>query len=158
MAFFQSWSELPSDLLIVGEIAVTTLVVLGVRSIRRNQVARHRLLMLSALITNLVVLAGFLIVDVLRASTTVSRATGPRLALFWPLLGIHLIIAVSALTIALRAWWIARKGVVRDGQGAVVNVTPDVRRSHRAVSRYYPSLWYATFGTGLLLYAVLYLG
>lgn len=157
MAFLQSWSELPSDLLILGEVAVTALVVLGVRSIRRNQVARHRLLMLSALALNLALLAGFLVVDLIRASNTLQRGLPIPALLFWTILGVHLAIAVTALVVAVRAWLIARPGVVRDGQGTVVNLTPPVRAAHRRVSTYYPGLWYATFGTGLVLYLVLYL-
>jgi uncharacterized membrane protein YozB (DUF420 family) len=159
VGIFGTEAGIASDILIGGEVILTILVYLGVRSIRRDRaghVSNHRTLMLTVLAFNLVLLLFFVVMDLIKASNTVERGLTAPLWIFVPLLIIHLFIAISALTIAIRAWLIARKGVVRDGKGKVVSVTPDVRIAHRRISRYYPPMWYATLTTGLILYLVLY--
>jgi putative membrane protein len=156
VGFLGTGAGAASDVLILGEIVITVLVYLGVRKIRRNQVSGHRTIMLTSLALNLLLLASFLVVDIIKTSNTIERGLRAPLWVFIPLLVIHLSIAVTALTIAIRSWLIARTGVIRDGQGAVVNVTPEVRAKHRRISRYYPRLWYSTLGTGLLLYLTIY--
>jgi putative membrane protein len=147
----------PTQVLLLGEIATTVLVFLGVRAIRAKAVHRHRTLMLWSLGLNLGLLASFLVVDVIRASNTVQRGLTAPLYVFLPMLAIHLAIAISALTLAIWAWRIARTGVQRDGNDRVVDLHPEIRARHRKISKYYPALWYATLLTGLLLYAVLYI-
>ena len=147
----------PTQVLLVGEIATTVLVYLGVRAIRRNAVHRHRLLMLWSLGLNLVLLASFLVVDAIRASNTIERGLTTPLYVFIPMLVIHLGIAITALTLAIMAWRIGRKGVIRDAENHVIDLAPEIRIKHRRIAKYYPSLWYATLATGLLLYAALYL-
>lgn len=147
----------PTQALLLGEIIITFLVVLGLRAIRKKQIHRHRLLMLWSLGLNLFALASFVVVDVIRASNTVERGLTAPLYVFLPLLTIHLTIAITALTIAVLSWRIARQGIQRDAEGRVVDVDPAIRAKHRRISRFYPRLWYATLATGLLLYAVLYI-
>ena len=156
MALFGTDAGLPTDLLILGEIVISVLVYLGVRRIRRNEVHAHRTLMLTTLGLNAFLLVSFLITDVIKATNTIERGLTAPLWVFIPLLAVHLTIAVTALTIAILSWRIARQGTVRDGQGIVITVTPQVRERHRRVSRHYPRLWYATLATGLILYVVLY--
>ena len=76
------------------------------------------------------------------------------LSVFVPLLTIHLIIAVTALGVAVASWLIARKGIVPTAMG--IDLKPEVRVRHRRVSKYYPYLWASTLATGLLLYYVVY--
>lgn len=160
MGLFGTDAGFASDILIGGEIILTVLVILGVRVIRKDRtanVATHRRLMLTVLGFNLVLLVFFVIVDLIKASSTIERGTRAPLWVFVPLLLIHLAIAITSLVLAFRAWLSARRGVVRDGNGVVVNVTPDVRVAHRRIARYYPPMWYATLATGLVLYVTLYL-
>ena len=149
-------ADIATDVLILGEIIITVLVVYGVRLIRRNHVHRHRTVMLTGLAFNLVLLASFVVTDIIKFTNTVERGTDAPIWVFIPLLVIHVSIAIGALTLAIVSWRIARRGTVHDGHGRVVNLTPAVREAHRRVSRYYPTVWYATLATGLLLYAVLY--
>lgn len=147
-------ADLATNLLILAEILITVLVFVGVRYIRRGRrVGRHRRTMLWSLGLNALFLAGFLIQDAIRSSNVILRSTAPALV-FWPLLTVHLSIAVTALGIAIVSWRIARKGVVQTADG--IDLTPEVRARHRRVSRFYPPLWYSTLATGLLLYGVLY--
>lgn len=147
----------PTQVLLLGEIATTVLVYLGVRAIRANAVHRHRLLMLWSLGLNLVLLASFLVVDAIRASNTIERGLTTPLYVFIPMLVIHLSIAITALTLAIMAWRIGRKGVIRDANNRVTDLTPKIRLKHKRIAKFYPNLWYATLITGLLLYAALYL-
>lgn len=147
----------PTQVLLLGEMGITVLVYLGVRAIRQRRVHSHRLLMLWSLGLNLLLLASFVVVDLARASNTVKRGATAPLWVFFPLLLVHLTIAVSALTIAIISWRIARRGVLRDAGDRVVDLEAEVRRRHRRVSRFYPNLWYATLATGLLLYFALYI-
>lgn len=156
MALFGTDAGLPSDLLILGEIVITFLVYLGVRRIRRNEVSAHRTLMLTTLGLNAFLLVTFLITDIVKATNTIERGLTAPLWVFIPLLAVHLTIAISALTVAIVSWRIARRGTVRDRHGIVVTVTPYIRARHRRISRYYPRLWYSTLATGLLLYVALY--
>jgi len=155
VGLLRTGADIASDLLILSEIVISVLVFLGVWTIRRNRrkVGRHRGLMLWVLGLNAVFLAGFLIQDAIRSSNVVERSKAP-LGVFVPLLSIHLMIAVSALSVAVVSWRIARKGLVRTATGW--DLTPEIRIRHRRVSRYYPWLWGFTLGTGLLLYGVLY--
>lgn len=157
MGFLGTRADAFTDGLIVGEIAVTALVFTGVRLIRRNHVAQHRLTMLGMLTLNLLILATFLVKDVFRGSNVIERAgTSTPLYVYVPLLVVHLMLAVTALALSIWAWRIARRGVLRDGAGRVINVTPEVRRAHRRISRWFPRLWYPTLATGLLFYFVVY--
>lgn len=155
MTFHESTT--PTQILLLGEIGITVLVWLGVKAIKRNDVHKHRTLMLWSLGLNLILLASFVVVDLMRASNTVERGLTAPLWVFIPMLLIHLSIAISALTIAIVSWRIARKGVIRDSDNQVVDLDPAVRIKHRRISKFYPNLWYATLVTGLLLYVALYL-
>lgn len=152
MGILGTGADLASDVLILGEVVVSLLVWWGVRSIRHGRhVGRHRRLMLSVLLLNAILLASFLYVDVARSETVLARG---RSTAFYVALGIHLPIAVSALTIAVISWLIARKGIVPKGD--TIDLEPSVRARHIRVSRWYPWLWGATLATGLLLYASIY--
>lgn len=155
MAILGTGADLASDVLILSEIVISLLVFAGVLAIRRNRArpARHRVYMLWVLGLNAFFLIGFLIQDALKAETVVQRSTAP-LNVFVPLLVFHLMIAVSAMTVAVVSWRIAVKGLVRGPNG--IDLTPEARVRHRRVSRFYPWLWAATLATGLLLYGVLY--
>lgn len=156
MAILGTDADLASDVLILAEIAISVLVLAGVVTIRRNRkrVRPHRAYMLWVLGLNAFFLAGFLIQDIARSSNVTERSTAPA-SVFWPLLAVHLAIAVSALGVAIASWLIARKGIVRTPEG--MDLVPEVRARHRRVSRYYPWLWAMTLVTGLLLYGVLYI-
>lgn len=154
MGLLGTGADLASDLLILAEILISVLVFLGVVLIRRRRrVGAHRKVMLTTLALNAFFLAGFLIQDAVRQSNVVERSAAPA-AVFWPLLTVHLVIAVSALGVAVASWRIARRGMVTTETG--IDLVPEVRRRHRRVSRYYPWLWGSTLATGLLLYYVLY--
>jgi uncharacterized membrane protein YozB (DUF420 family) len=150
-------ADVATDLLLAGMVVISALVLAGVRLIRRDRrrnVRRHRSLMLWVLTLNGIFLSGFVVQDVARSSNVVLRSAAPP-AVFWPLLAVHVAVAVSALGLAIASWRIARRGLVRGPEGGW-DLTPDVRARHRRVSRYYPWLWGLTLATGLLLYAVLY--
>lgn len=148
-------ADIATDLLILAEVLISALVLIGVVFIRkdRSRVGRHRAVMLWVLGLNAVFLAGFLIQDLVRQSSVIERSKAPA-HVFWPLLGVHLVIAVSALGVAIASWIIARRGLRRTDAGW--ELPPAVRLRHRRVSRFYPWLWGFTLGTGLLLYGTLY--
>lgn len=155
MSFLGTGADLATDLLILAEVLISLLVLFGVIAIKKGRaVGRHRLFMLSTLVLNAIFLVAFLIQDLVKGSNVVARSSAPA-HVFWPLLGVHLTIAVSALAIAVASWLIARKGMVRSAGGAL-DLSPDVRIRHRRVSKYYPWLWGSTLATGLLLYGVVY--
>lgn len=155
MALFGTDADLASDVLVLVEILITAAVVAGVLLIRRGRIKHHRLVMLSTLAANAVFLVGFLILDAVKATTTLERGVDAPAAVFWTTLGVHLAFAFTSFGIAVAAWRIARRGhaVQPDGTHTVAG---DVRRKHRAIARYYPYLWGATLVTGLLLYNVVY--
>lgn len=154
MGLMGTAADLATDILILAEIAITVLVILGVRKVRRRRnVSAHRRLMLATLILNAVFLAGFLVADAIKSSNVVLRNPAPAYV-FWPLLSIHLAIAVSALAVAVISWRIARAGIVETGAG--IDLSPEAKVRHRRVSRHYPWLWYSTLVTGLMLYGVVY--
>lgn len=155
MGLLGTAADWATDVLILAEIVITVLVILGVRFIRRGRrVSTHRKIMLSTLILNAVFLAGFLVADAIKAETVLDRNPAPAYV-FWPMLGVHLAIAVSALGVAIVSWRIARKGVIHTDHG--MDLSPEVKVRHRRVSRHYPWLWYSTLATGLMLYGVVYL-
>lgn len=146
-----------SDLLILAEILISALVLTGFLLIKRGRrVSKHRLVMLWTLGLNAFFLVGFLVQDAIRSQTVLSGERGLRapLSVFVPLLSIHLMIAVSAVSVAVVSWRIARRGIIQTPTG--IDLVPDVRVRHRRVSKYYPYLWAATLATGLLLYYVIY--
>lgn len=150
-----SGADLATDLLILAEIAISVLVLCGILLIRRGRrVSRHRLVMLSSLALNAVFLVAFLVQDILRASNVAERATSVPGIVFWPMLGVHLAIAVTALGVAIWAWRVAAPATV--GSGTTLDLAPAARSRHRAIARYYPWLWAFTLVTGLLLYAIVY--
>jgi len=157
MSILGTSADVASDLLILSEVVISLLVLLGVVQIRRDRrkaVGRHRAFMLWVLGLNAVFLAGFLVQDALKTETVLQRSTAP-LGVFVTVLSVHLMIAVSALSVAIVSWRIAAKGAFRNADGHW-DLTPDVRVRHRRVSRFYPWLWGMTLATGLVLYSVLY--
>ena len=156
MGLWTTVANAASSLLIAGELVITLLVFLGVRAIRRGRrVARHRALMLWSLGLNAVFLAAFLVSDVLKQQSVLTRGKVANPALFFTVLGIHLVIASSALAVAIVAWWRTRGHRIQTPQGDL-DLEPAARARHRRISRWYPWLWGFTLATGLALFGVVY--
>jgi uncharacterized membrane protein YozB (DUF420 family) len=155
MALLGTSSDWATDILLIVELAISALILVGILKIRANRVRHHRAIMLSTLAINAVFLVGFLVVDAIKATTTLDRGINAPPLVFWPTLGVHLALAFSSFTIAIIAWRVARKGYQRR-EDAEDHVAADVRAAHRRIAIYYPWLWGGTLITGILLFNVVY--
>ncbi len=116
------------------------LVVLGFRAIRDGQRERHRALMLAALLSSTLFLAGYL-TRVALSGTHAFPGTGLARALYLLLLASHTIFAAVAAPMILRTLFLA----LRDR-------FPD----HRRLARLTLPIWLYVSVTGVLVYVLLY--
>ncbi len=116
------------------------LLWLGWRAIRGGHRERHRALMLSALGTSALFLAGYL-TRVALTGTHRFPGTGLLRGAYLALLGSHTILAAVALPLVLRALWLAWKGRFE---------------SHRRVARVTFPVWMYVSVTGVVVYVMLY--
>ena len=124
----------------IGVIAV------GLRAIRRHDVARHRRAMLSGL----GLFAAFLVLYLYRVSILgPSHFDGPawiETYLYLPILGIHVLLAIVCVPLL---YYVVLLALTRP-----VAAIPD--SPHPRVGRVTAALWLASFALGLVVYAMLY--
>jgi putative membrane protein len=117
-----------------------TLLVLAWRAIRRGDRERHRRLMLSALGTSALFLAGYL-TRVALTGTHRFPGAGLLRAAYLLLLGTHTVLAAAIVPLVAVALWFAWKGRFE---------------SHRRVARFALPAWLYVSVTGVLVYVMLY--
>lgn len=130
---------------VVSLTAIGTLVT-GVRAIRRGDVTRHRRAMLAT--TGL--FAFFLVAYLYRVALEGPTAfTGPDVVaqfLYYPLLAVHILLAVLAVPLVIYVLLLALTHSVAE--------LPETR--HPQVGRVAATLWLVSFALGVLVYLMLY--
>lgn len=125
--------------------AITT-IVLGWRAIRRGDIERHRLLML----TSFALFAGFLVLYLYRVALVGPEAfpgsEAARTFVYLPLLAIHIALAVVCVPLVYYALLLAASHSPRE-----LSSTP-----HSRVGRIAATLWLISFLLGLFVYLLLY--
>jgi putative membrane protein len=116
------------------------LLFLGWRAIRAGDRARHRALMLSALGTSALFLAGYL-TRVALTGTHRFPGAGALRAAYLALLGSHTLLAALALPLVVAAFALALRGRFE---------------AHRRVARWTFPVWMYVSVTGVLVYVMLY--
>jgi len=116
------------------------LLVLGWRAIRRGHVARHRALMLSALASSILFLAGYL-TRIALTGTHAFPGSGAFRAVYLAVLASHTLLAVAAAPMILRTLFLALKARFPD---------------HRRIARATFPVWLYVSVTGVAVYAMLY--
>ncbi len=116
------------------------LLLAGWSAIRAKRRALHRTLMLSAVASSTLFLAGYL---TRMALTGAHRfpGTGPVRAAYLAILASHTLLAAAALPLVLRTLWLALGGRFPE---------------HRRVARWTFPIWIYVSITGVLVYAMLY--
>ena len=117
-----------------------SLLFLGWRAIRAGDRARHRALMLSALGTSALFLAGYL-TRVALTGTHRFPGAGALRAAYLALLGSHTLLAALALPLVVAAFALALRGRFE---------------AHRRVARWTFPAWMYVSVTGVLVYVMLY--
>jgi len=116
------------------------LLVLGWRAIRRGHVARHRALMLSALASSILFLAGY-ITRIALTGTHAFPGSGAFRAAYLAVLASHTLLAAAAAPMILRTLFLALKARFPD---------------HRRIARATFPVWLYVSVTGVAVYAMLY--
>jgi putative membrane protein len=117
-----------------------TLIFLGWRAIRTGRRTRHRNLMLSALGTSALFLAGYL-TRIALTGTHRFPGTGGLRAGYLLLLGSHTLLAAAIVPLIAATLWLAWKGRFD---------------AHRRLARYTLPAWLYVSVTGVLVYVMLY--
>jgi putative membrane protein len=116
------------------------LVVLGFRAIRAGDRERHRTLMLAALGSSLLFLAGYL-TRIALTGTHAFPGTGAFRAFYLAVLASHTVLAVVAAPLILRTLFLAFRSRFAD---------------HRRIARVTVPVWMYVSVTGVLVYVLLY--
>lgn len=116
------------------------LLVLGFRAIRDGHRERHRALMLAALLSSALFLAGYL-TRVALTGTHAFPGTGLARALYLLLLASHTLFAAAAAPMILRTLFLALRERIPD---------------HRRIARLTLPIWLYVSVTGVAVYVVLY--
>jgi putative membrane protein len=131
----------------VISLAAIGTILAGVRAIRRGDVARHRV----AMLTSTVLFATFLALYLYRVSLEgPTEFTGPdaiRQFLYLPVLAIHILLAIVCVPLVYYALLLA-------GTHSVAEL-PDT--PHPRVGRVAATLWLVSFTLGIVVYVMLYL-
>ncbi len=117
------------------------LLVLGWRAIRGGHVARHRALMLAALASSVLFLAGYL-TRIALTGTHAFPGSGAFRAVYLAVLASHTLLAAAAAPMILRTLFLALKARFPD---------------HRRIARATFPVWLYVSVTGVAVYAMLYL-
>jgi putative membrane protein len=130
---------------VISASALVTIAV-GVRAIRRGNVARHR----AAMATTTLLFLGFLALYLYRiALEGPSEFPGPETLyrfVYLPVLGIHILLAVVSIPLVYYVLLLATTRPV-----AAIRESP-----HPRIGRVAASLWSVSFALGIVVYAMLY--
>jgi len=125
--------------------AVGTIVV-GVRAIRRGNVARHRRAMLVTTALFATFLVAYLYRVALKGPTDFGGPSAVEQFLYFPLLGIHILLAIVAVPLVIYVLLLALSHPVAE--------LPETR--HPQVGRVAAALWLVSFVLGTVVYLLLY--
>jgi putative membrane protein len=121
-------------------------ITVGVRAIRRGNVARHR----RAMVATTLVFVGFLAFYLYRiALVGPSEFPGPETAyqfVYLPLLAVHILLAVASIPLV---YYVLLVAVTRPV--AAIRESP-----HPRIGRIAAALWAVSFGLGIVVYGLLY--
>ncbi|MGQ4554996.1 DUF420 domain-containing protein [Halobellus sp. GM3] len=130
----------------ISTVAIAT-ILLGVRSIRRGDVGRHRAMMLLSLGLFAAFLVLYLYRIVLRGPTEFPGPEAVYSLVYLPTLTVHIVLAVVCIPLLFYALLFALTRPV-----TAISQTP-----HGRVGRVAASLWLLSFVLGNVVYALLYL-
>ncbi|SFR60416.1 DUF420 domain-containing protein [Halogeometricum limi] len=131
---------------VLSTTAIVT-IVLGVRAIRRGDVARHRAFMLTTLGLFVAFLVLYLYKVVLEGTTAFPGPDVVYRFVYLPTLAVHILLAVACIPLLYYVLLLALTRPVAD--------IYDTR--HRLVGRVAASLWLVSFVLGDVVYVLLYL-
>ncbi|MEZ3117127.1 DUF420 domain-containing protein [Halobaculum sp. MBLA0147] len=131
---------------VVSAAAVVTIAA-GVREIRRDNVARHRALMLTSLALFVVFLVLYLYKVTLQGPATFPGPETVYQFVYLPVLAVHILLAIVCIPLL---YYVVLLGVTRP-------VAEIYESRHRRVGRVAASLWLVSFVLGNVVYALLYL-
>ncbi|MFC5972867.1 DUF420 domain-containing protein [Halomarina salina] len=142
----ESLVELVPHLNAVISLAAIGTITAGWRWIRENEVARHRV----AMLTSFVLFAAFLVLYLYRVSLEgPSEFPGPEavyLYVYLPVLAVHILLAIVCVPLVYYALLLA-----------ATHTPSELRQTaHRRVGRVAASLWLVSFTLGVVVYALLY--
>ncbi|PSQ05449.1 DUF420 domain-containing protein [Halobacteriales archaeon QS_5_68_33] len=130
---------------VVSVAAIGTILV-GVRAIRRGDVTRHRRAMLATTGLFTVFLVGYLYRVALEGPTPFEGPPVVEQFVYYPLLGIHVLLAIVCVPLVIYALVLATTHSVSE--------LPETR--HPTVGRAAASLWLVSFVLGTAVYLLLY--
>jgi len=130
---------------VVSLAAIGTLVA-GVRAIRRGDVARHRTAMLATTGLFALFLVAYLYRVALEGPTSFAGPAVVAQFLYYPLLGIHILLAIVAVPLVIYVLLLALTHTVDE--------LPETR--HPKVGRVAAALWLVSFVLGVVVYLLLY--
>jgi len=129
----------------VSVTAIATIVV-GVRAVRRGNIARHRQAMLSTTALFAVFLVAYLYRVALEGPTDFAGPGAVEQFVYYPLLGVHILLAVVCVPLVIYTLLLALTHSVAE--------LPDTR--HPTVGRVAAALWLVSFVLGTVVYLLLY--
>jgi putative membrane protein len=127
--------------------AAIVTIVAGVRAIRRGRVARHRRAMLTTTGLFALFLAAYLYRVAVEGPTSFSGPGAVEQFVYYPVLGVHVLLAVVCVPLVIYALLLALTHPVAE--------LPET--GHPRVGRAAAALWLISFVLGLVVYAMLYL-
>lgn len=116
------------------------LLLLGYRAVRRQEIERHRRLMVSAACVSAVFLVSYLVYHA-HVGSVKFTGTGPVRTLYFSILLTHTVLAAVIVPMVLRTLYLGLKR--RD-------------ETHRRLARWTFPLWLYVSVTGVVIYAMLY--
>lgn len=125
--------------------AIGTIIV-GVRAIRRGNVSRHRRAMLATTGLFTAFLAGYLYRVALEGPTEFAGPTTVERFVYFPVLGVHILLAVVCVPLVIYVLLLALSHPVSE--------LPETR--HPTVGRVAATLWLVSFVLGTVVYVLLY--
>jgi putative membrane protein len=132
------------NVLLSGSALVT--IAVGVRAIRRGQVARHRAAMVATTLLFLSFLALYLYRIALEGPSDFPGSGAVYRLVYLPVLAVHILLAVVSIPLVYYVLLLAATRPV-----SAIRESP-----HPRVGRLAASLWFVSFALGIVVYLLLY--
>ena len=130
---------------VVSVTAIATIVV-GIRAVRRGDIARHRQAMLATTGLFAVFLVAYLYRVALEGPTAFPGPAAVEQFVYYPVLGIHILLAIVCVPLVIYTLLLALTHSVAE--------LPETR--HPTVGKAAASLWLVSFVLGTVVYLMLY--
>jgi len=130
----------------VLSLAAIGTILVGVRAIRRGDVARHRQAMLASTGLFALFLVAYLYRVALEGPTAFAGPAVVEQYVYYPVLGVHILLAVVCVPLVIDALLLA----------ATHSVTELPETRHPTVGRVAATLWLVSFALGTVVYLLLY--